>query len=37
MWYIFAEGANFLAASSLHGNLEVNALSHANLLIKELS
>ena len=37
MWHILAEGANLLAASSLHRNLEVNALSHAYFLIKELS
>ena len=37
MWHIPAETANLLGASSLHANLEVNGLSHAHLLIKQLS
>ncbi len=36
MWHILAEGGDFPPAGCLHGNLEVDRLSHVHFLIKQL-
>ena len=36
MGHILAEAGDLPPAGCLHGNLEVNGLSHVNLLVKQL-